>query len=106
MSYDPNDIINVSLDHLRAAGSTFQQASQTVSNLLAQLNNGASQLREEMSSAIWLSPQALAELQHRWNDSLQRLISSLETLGNDLNSAAAIYETIDQEAAQELKPNA
>lgn len=104
MAFDPGDTINVSLDHLRTAGSSIQQASRTVSNLLAQLNNGASQLREGMSAALWLSPQALGEQQQRWNNSLQRLIGSLETLGNDLNSAAAIYEMTDQEAGQELTP--
>jgi WXG100 family type VII secretion target len=102
MAYDPNDVINLSLAQLRAAGATFQQASQSVSNLLAQLNHGASQLRGEMSVALWLSPQALGGLQQRWNDSLQRLTGSLETLGNDLNRAAATYETTDQEAGQEI----
>lgn len=102
MAYDPGDIINVSLDHLRIAGSSFQQASQTISNLLAQLNHGASQLRGEMSAALWLSPQALGGLQQRWNNSLQHLVGSLETLGNDLNQAAATYGTTDQKAGQEI----
>lgn len=104
MPYDSSDQINVSLDSLRTASNALHQASQSISHLLAQLDSGSSHLQGAMSSALWLSPQALAELQNRWNDALTHLSGALQTMGDDLLTAADSYETVDQKAGQELRP--
>lgn len=104
MPDNQNDTIQVSIERLITASTSFQLASQSVLNTHSSMNQTANSLIHEMPGILIFSSASLYELQTRWNGALSSLNNSLQTMSNNLNQAASSYQGTDQQAGNALTP--
>jgi WXG100 family type VII secretion target len=104
MPENQNDSIQVSLEQLLAASMSFYGESESVLQTQSSLRGPTNALLDEMSGILSLSSDALYLLQLRWNEALNSLHNSLQTMSSNLKQASINYQGIDQQAGQSLSP--
>lgn len=93
------DGINVTPDQLRTVSPQFRTAAQDTLDLVTQLDGVARNLIGDMySTQLVHAPDALDTLWRRWYSSLTTLSGAMQTVADNLDTAAGGYQITDQNA--------
>lgn len=91
--------LGVSPDVLRQVAPQFRTAAQDTLDLVYQLDGVTRNLLNDMYSANLVhSPDALDMLWRRWYNSLTTLSGAMQTVADNLDAAANIYQGTDHNA--------
>lgn len=91
--------LGVSPDMLRSVSPQFRVASQDTLDMVNQLDWITRNLLNDMYSANLVhAPDALDALWRRWFDALNTLSGAMQTVADNLDAAANVYQITDNNA--------